>query len=109
MAGTAAYILVGVLLPAPSIDSGNHGRGPDKFCRTASYRKNVLKLIKEAPFAGLFADLRNQTKFEASGVAYDASTDSYLAVFDSSMSVARFDDSFEFRGPGNVLIGEREM
>ncbi len=109
LAGTAAYILVGVLLPAPSIDSGNHGRGPNKFCRTASYRKNVLKLIKEAPFAGLFADLRNQTKFEASGVAYDASTDSYLAVFDSSMSVARFDDSFEFRGPGNVLIGEREM
>lgn len=83
-------------------------RGPPSgFCATSVYRDQALKLIDESPFAGLFRDLRNQTKFEASGVAYDSTTDSFLAVFDSSMSVARFDARLRFRGDENVLIGER--
>jgi uncharacterized protein YjiK len=108
LAGAAAYILLGFCFPTPRIDDVNHG-SVSKFCLTNEYRKHVLKLVQEAPFAGLFADLKNQTKFEASGVAYDPTTDSYLAVFDSSMSVARFDEALRVRGPNNVLIGEREM
>jgi hypothetical protein len=30
----------------------------DTFCSTPEYRKNALKLVKEAPFAGLFKDLK---------------------------------------------------
>jgi uncharacterized protein YjiK len=79
----------------------------DSFCSTSEYRKNALKLVKEAPFVGLFGDLRNQSKFEASDLAYDARSESFLVVFDSSMSLGRIDETFSFRGRGNELVGER--
>lgn len=72
-------------------------------CERKSYRKNVLKLVKETPFAGLFRDVKNQTKFEASGVG--AVRGKYYVVFDSSMALGMLDDSFSFRGEDNVLIG----
>lgn len=75
-----------------------------KTCHTSSYRKNTLKLVKETPFAGLFGDLKNQTKFEGSGVA--AVDGMFYVVFDSSMSIGLLDESFSFRGERNRLIGE---
>ena len=78
------------------------------FCESKAYRSNVLKLVKDAPFAGLFADLKNQTKFEASGVAFDPTTSTFLTVFDSSMSIGRIDETFRFRGPDNALIGDQQ-
>ncbi len=78
--------------------------GSSSDCESKSYRKNVLKLIKETPFAGLFRDVKNQTKFEASGVA--AVRGKYYVVFDSSMALGVLDDSFSFRGENNVLIGD---
>lgn len=38
------------------------------WCDDPSYRKSTLKLIREIPFAGAFADTRGQTKFEGSGM-----------------------------------------
>jgi hypothetical protein len=38
-----------------------------KSCHKGRVRKTTLKTIKEAPFAGLFPELRNSTVFEASG------------------------------------------
>jgi len=72
-------------------------------CELKSYRKNVLKLVKETPFSGLFRDVKNQTKFEASGVV--SVRGKYYVVFDSSMALGLLDDSFSFRGENNVLIG----
>jgi hypothetical protein len=77
--------------------------GSSSDCERKSYRKNVLKLIKETSFSGLFRDVKNQTKFEASGVA--AVRGNYYVVFDSSMALGLLDDSFSFRGENNVLIG----
>lgn len=103
--GAAAVLLVLLLIlhTSPVKRHDDHG----DFCDTGEYRKNVLKLVKEAPFAGLFADLKNHTKFEASGVAFDPRTSTFLSVFDSSMSVGRIDETLQFRGPSNVLIGEQ--
>ena len=104
--GAAAAVLLVLLLLLHTSPVKRHDDHGD-FCDTGEYRKNVLKLVKEAPFAGLFSDLKNHTKFEASGVAFDPRTSTFLSVFDSSMSVGRIDETLQFRGPSNVLIGEQ--
>lgn len=60
--------------------------------------------MQETPFAGLFRDVKNQTKFEASGVA--SVRGRFFAVFDNSHSIGSLDESFAFRSPDNMLIGE---
>ena len=104
--GAAAAVLLVLLLLLHTSPVKRHDDHGD-FCDTGEYRKNVLKLVKEAPFAGLFSDLKNQTKFEASGVAFDPRTSTFLSVFDSSMSVGRIDETLQFRGPSNVLMASR--
>jgi hypothetical protein len=61
--------------------------------------------MQETPFAGLFRDVKNQTKWEASGVA--AVRGRFYTVFDSSHSIGSLDDSFAFRSEDNVLVGEQ--
>ena len=113
LAGAAAYLLLefssSILTGFESARIDDENRRSVKFCQSPAFRKHVLKEIKTAPFVGLFADLKRQTQFEASGISHDPTDDSYLVVFDSSMSVARFDLALRFRGPENVLIGEEEM
>lgn len=50
----------------------SHRRPPFPYVLPPTHRKrrkNTLKLIKEAPFTGLFYNLRNQTIFEGSAIA----------------------------------------
>lgn len=81
---------------------GESREGTD--CDALDRRKNTLKLIKETPFVGLFHDLRNHSKFEASGLSMVDGK--YYVVFDNSMSLGLLDDGFHFRGDNNKLIGE---
>jgi len=74
----------------------------DKFCQTREYRKFALKRVKEAPFSGLFRDLKNQSTFEGSDIA--ELNGNYYVVFDSSMSLGMLDEKFQFRE--ERLIGE---
>ena len=55
-------------------------RKPESICESKRWRDQSLKLIKEVPFAGLFSDLHNESKFEASGLVLVNST--YFVVFD---------------------------
>ena len=74
-----------------------------EFCQRQEYRKFALKRVKEAPFSGLFRDLRNQSTFEGSDIAeFDGN---YYVVFDSSMSLGMLDEKFQFRE--ETLIGEK--
>lgn len=50
------------------------------ICEETDWRKASLKLLKEIPFAGVFRDLRGETKFEASGLDYV--NGSYYVIFD---------------------------
>lgn len=88
-----------------SSTSNRHGGRQTKFCQTSDYRKFTLKRVKEAPFSGLFRDLKNQTTFEGSDIA--ELNGNYYVVFDSSMSLGMLDEKFQFRGDGQRLIGER--
>jgi len=83
----------------PEPDPDSH-----KFCHTTLYRKRTLKVVKEAPFIGLFKDLRNISRFE--GSALTAAKGAYWAVFDSLRTIARIDEHFQFRGDGNALVPE---
>ena len=49
-------------------------------------------------------DVKNMTKFEASGLA--AVRGRFYVVFDSSFALGSLDDEFAFRGQYNTLIGE---
>lgn len=80
------------------------GGGEGGECRDPTLRSSTLKLLKETPFSGLFRDAKGVTKFEGSGmVSYKGK---YLVVFDSLMALGLLDDRFQFRDPGNVLIGD---
>lgn len=92
-------------LPYTTNVNVNKKKEHSKFCQTPEYRKFALKKIKEAPFSGLFRDLRNQTTFEGSDIA--ELNGKYYVVFDSSMSLGMLDDRFQFRGDGEKLIGEQ--
>lgn len=87
-----------------NFEIGSLDKKSSSDCEVKSYKKNVLKLVKETPFAGLFRENKNQSRWEASGVA--AVRGKYYVVFDSSMALGLLDDSFSFRGKDNILIGE---
>lgn len=79
--------------------------GDDKdFCYDPIYRKRTLKVIKETPFIGLFRELNNHTRFEASGII--AAKDSAFVVFDNVRTIGRIGLDFKFRGEENILIPE---
>ncbi|KAG1654973.1 hypothetical protein FOA52_004560 [Chlamydomonas sp. UWO 241] len=82
------------------------------FCFDPKYRKRTLKLIKEMPFIGLFTDLKNITRFEASG---------HPRLFTDLKNITRFEASghvfakghsytvdmhFNFLNDNNVLMTE---
>lgn len=85
------------------VDDHYIGNKHGRFCQTPEYRNFALKRVKEAPFSGLFLDVKNQTKFEASDIA--ELDGNYYVVFDSSMSLGMLDERFQFRG--ERLIGEQ--
>ena len=58
----------------------HHRHRKETICEKTDWRKHVMKLIKEVPFAGIFRDLKGETKFEASGLVHVNNT--YYAVFD---------------------------
>ena len=58
----------------------HHRHSKETICEKTDWRKHVMKLIKEVPFAGIFRDLQGETKFEASGLVHVNNT--YYAVFD---------------------------
>lgn len=58
----------------------HHRHSQETICEKTDWRKHVMKLIKEVPFAGIFRDLVGETKFEASGLVHV--NDTYYAVFD---------------------------
>lgn len=74
------------------------------FCYDPIYRKRTLKVVKETPFIGLFKDLVNHTRFEASGII--AAKDAAFVVFDNARTIGRIALDFRFRGQENVLIPE---
>lgn len=86
-------------------ESNSGSKKKSLFCHDREYRSFTLKRIREAPFSGLFPDVKNQTKFEGSDVA--TLNGSYYVVFDSSFSIGKLDDTFAFRGAHNALIGEK--
>lgn len=93
--------------PSPTssmLEKENRKRPRQTECDEWDYRNSVLKLVQEAPFAGLFRDVKNMTKFEASGVA--AVRGEFFVVFDSAMSLGLVTDSFSFRGKHHRLIGD---
>jgi hypothetical protein len=56
------------------------------------------------PFIGLFDDVRDNPKFEASGMT---SANGWLwIVFDNRKAIGRVDEHFRFRGEDNKLVGE---
>ena len=71
-------------------EGGDGDDGGATECEDPSWRKSSLRLIKELPFIGLFNDLKEQTKFEASGIT--SANGSFYVVFDSIRSLARLDD-----------------
>ncbi|KAF6251183.1 hypothetical protein COO60DRAFT_1562562 [Scenedesmus sp. NREL 46B-D3] len=90
-----------------------HG-GEGTECDEKDFRKSMLKLIKEMPLIGLFDDIKNETKFEASGMTiapyqdkqYD--TDEWLwIVFDNLHALGRVDRHFEFASKKNMLVGHK--
>ncbi|EFN56338.1 hypothetical protein CHLNCDRAFT_57598, partial [Chlorella variabilis] len=91
-------------LAAPTIDVEEEGGKLP--CHKNSRRKSTLKALKETPFSGLFAELRNSTVFEASAVARVRGK--FYVVFDNAMSVGFLDERFQFRDPQNKLIGDWE-
>ena len=77
---------------------------PQTECDAPHFRKTVLKLIREMPFIGLFDDVRESAKFEASGMT---SANGWLwVVFDNLKTIGRIDEHFVFRGDSNKLVGE---
>ena len=58
----------------------HHRHSKKSICEQTVWRKQSLKLVKEIPFAGLFQDLRGESKFEASGLVHV--NDTYYVVFD---------------------------
>jgi len=91
----------------PLDEEGEASDGPylkKHFCDKKSYRKHTMKIIKEAPFVGLFNDLRNITRFEGSAITYAKGY--YWAIFDSLRAIARINLGFNFRGEANLLIPE---
>jgi hypothetical protein len=88
-------------------DQAHQSRAPSSPRRPPAGRRSPpppLRPPQEAPFAGLFRDVKNHTKFEASGVA--AVRGHFYAVFDNSFALGRLDERFSFRGPDNALVGE---
>eukprot|EP00798_Chlamydomonas_sp_ICE-L_P032555 gene32555-17274_t len=76
------------------------------FCYSKEYRKRTLKTMWEMPFIGLFSDLRNQTKFEASGATI---AKGYAwVIFDSLRTVGRISLDFNFRSEDNILVPEKD-
>ncbi|KAI8468140.1 MAG: hypothetical protein J3K34DRAFT_428254 [Monoraphidium minutum] len=79
---------------------GPHDAGA---CENSDIRKFGLKALREMPFIGLFENLRNVSKFEASGMTM--AKGSLWVVFDNLHSIGRVDEHFQFRDPINVLLG----
>eukprot|EP00879_Flechtneria_rotunda_P001126 GHRR01001268.1.p1 GENE.GHRR01001268.1~~GHRR01001268.1.p1 ORF type:complete len:366 (+),score=117.53 GHRR01001268.1:185-1282(+) len=76
----------------------------DTECETSNFRKSTLTMIKEMPFIGLFDDIKDSTKFEASGMT---TADGWLwVVFDNLHALGKVDEHFEFRDEHNLLVGE---
>eukprot|EP00892_Ulva_mutabilis_P000209 jgi/Ulvmu1/10189/UM006_0145.1 len=73
-------------------------------CEKGQWRKRALKLIDEAPAAGLFPDLHGHAKFEASGVTFY--NGSYIVVFDSLKELGVVQPALAYLGSGNFLAGE---
>lgn len=73
-------------------------------CEEGQWRKKALKLIDEAPAAGLFPDLHGHAKFEASGLTFF--NGSYIVVFDSLQELGVVQPALEYLGSGNYLAGE---
>lgn len=83
------------------------GGGGDKGdttadCEAEGYRNRVMGLLHEANFLGLFRDLKNQTKLEASGM--DVLGDDLFVVFDNTPLVGMVDLHFAYEDPHNALI-----
>ncbi|KDD72075.1 hypothetical protein H632_c3903p0, partial [Helicosporidium sp. ATCC 50920] len=73
-------------------------------CSKHSFRSTAVKLLEEYPFVGLFNDLKNQTRFEASGVV--RANDSYYVVFDNSYFIGKLECPLRLGAEGNVLLGD---
>ncbi|KIZ05261.1 hypothetical protein MNEG_2696 [Monoraphidium neglectum] len=80
--------------------TGASARDP---CENGDVRRYGLKPIREMPFIGLFEDLRDVKKFEASGMT--SARGKLWVVFDNLHSLGRIDEHFQFRDPGNTLLG----
>lgn len=81
-----------------------HRHSKKSICEQTDWRKQSLKLVKEIPFAGLFQDLRGESKFEASGLVHV--NDTYYVVFDSHRSLGVVNDKLEMMSETNLLAGE---
>lgn len=79
------------------------GGGDAGECEDGEIRKNGLKAIKEMPFIGLFENLRDVSKFEASGMT--TAQGKLWIVFDNLHSIGRIEERFTFRDPDNILLG----
>lgn len=62
------------------LGSGDDEKPGKTICESRKHRKATMKLVKETPFVGLFRDLKNQSIFEASGMALLEGK--YYVVFD---------------------------
>jgi hypothetical protein len=72
-------------------------------CELGELRKRMLKPLREMPFVGLFEDLKDMSKFEASGMTH--ARDHLWIVFDNLHAIGRIEEHFQFRDPENKLLG----
>jgi hypothetical protein len=77
---------------------------PDGDCGAHhKYRDRVLDALHEAPLLGLFKNLDNETKLEASGMDVVGESDMYI-VFDNTPLVGLVDLEFRYEDKHDVLI-----
>jgi hypothetical protein len=76
---------------------------PSTECGATNYRNRVLGELKIANFLGLFKDLENQTKLEASGMDVVGDRELYV-VFDNTPLVGLVDLHFTYEDVDNELI-----
>jgi len=77
------------------------------FCFGKAYRKKTLKAIKDMPYIGLFDDLKDNFRFEASG--HVIAKGSSWVVFDNMRTIGKVDLHFNFNNPNSKLLTEEGM
>lgn len=91
-----------LLLGSVDKKKGGSGGGGTSACEAPKYRNRVLGSLHEANFLGLFKDLHNETKLEASGM--DVVGDDLWVVFDNTPLVGLVDLHFGYEDDHNHLI-----